>query len=155
MLAMGRSRPPAPRLRNLKRADAPPFYIAAMTLLLIDLLVLAAVTAATLFVYAQVLQAQRADEGVSAVGVDYAALHAQWQGERQASDWDSLQAQVRRWRELAAPGATRAPAEQVAHALNDAVFRFAVPGERPSFQESATAREPRRCPATRRVRAAG
>jgi hypothetical protein len=133
---------------------APPFYIRAMTFLLINLLVLAAVTAATLFAYAQVLQVQGADE-CPATGVDYAALQARWQGERQASDWTSLQAQVRRWQGPAGADPDRASPEQAARALNEAVFRFAMPGERPSFQERAGPRDPRRCPAARRVRAAG
>lgn len=124
-----------------------------MTLLLINLLLLAVVTAANLFAYARVLRLEQAEESV-APGVDYAALQARWQREQQASDWASLQAQVRRWQAPAAEGAPAGQADEAARALNDAVFRFALPGERPSFQPVA-AREPRTCPATRRVRALG
>jgi hypothetical protein len=124
-----------------------------MTLLLINLLVLAVVTAANLFAYARVLRMEQAQETL-APAVDYAALQARWQRERQASDWASLQAQVRQWQAPAAPDAFPVDTAEAARALNDAVFRFAVPGERPSFLPVA-AREPRSCPATRRVRATG
>jgi hypothetical protein len=125
-----------------------------MEFLLMNLLVLAAVTAAMLFAYARVLRQEQA-EAVAAPGVDYAALQARWQGERQARDWNSLQAQVRRWHGAAGSGTSTPEAEQVARALNEAVFRFAIPGEPLSFHDVAGTRESRRCPATWRVRAIG
>jgi hypothetical protein len=141
------------RLRKRKRAASGGFYIGAMTLLLMTLLVLAAVTAANLFAYARVLRIEQVEASVAPT-VDYAALQARWQAERQASDWASLRAQVRRWQSPGALNAFAVDADEAARALNDAVFRFALPGERPSF-EPVVAREPRNCPATRRVRALG
>jgi hypothetical protein len=144
---------PALGLRKRKRTATPHFYIGPMTLLLINLLVLAVVTAANLFAYARVLRIEQAEETL-APAVDYAALQARWQRERQASDWASLQAQVRQWQARGAPDLFPVDTDEAARALNDAVFRFAVPGERPAFL-SVAAREPRSCPATRRVRALG
>jgi hypothetical protein len=144
-------------LRKRKRARPARFYIRGMTFLLMNLLVLAAVTAAMLFAYARVLRQEQA-EASAAPGVDYAALQARWQGERQARDWDSLRAQVRRWHGVPGSGpdgTSSREAEQAARALNEAVFRFAMPGEPLSFHDVAGTREARRCPAARRVRALG
>ncbi|HWI81328.1 hypothetical protein [Ramlibacter sp.] len=125
-----------------------------MTYLLIHLLVLAAVAAAGVLLYAQLLKSGWGDDSlVPAPGIDYHALQAHWRGVGQARDWDSLRAQVRRWQEAAgAAAAAEAQAEQVARNLNAAVFRFAVPGEplatggvRPPAVEHAG------CPARRRL----
>jgi hypothetical protein len=142
------------RLRKRKRPATAGFYIRRMTLLLINLLVLAIVTAANLFAYARVLRIEQAEETV-APGVDYAALQARWQAERQASDWHSLRAQVRHWQAPGARDAFPVDADQAARALNDAVYRFAVPGERPTFEPVDAHREARDCPARRRARALG
>ena len=101
-----------------------------MYFLLISLMVLAVVAAAGVLAYAQMLQWSEADEGLApAPGIDYAALQAHWRGLPPARDWESLRAQVRGWHHAAAPGAEPARCDEVARKLNQAVFRFAVPGE--------------------------
>jgi hypothetical protein len=129
------------------------FYSRAMTFLLINLLVLAAVAATVVFAYAQVQHAAAADDGPQA-SIDYHALQAHWREQGQVRDWEGLRAQVRRWQQIAAPGNTQAQSEQVARDLNAAVFRFAVPGEPPTFGDGAGAghRDSRSCPAKRRTR---
>lgn len=101
-----------------------------MSFLLINLVVLAVVAAAGVLAYAQMQQWSEAEEAiVPAPGIDYAALQAHWRGLAPARDWESLRAQVRRWHEAAASGAGPDRCEEVARNLNQAVFRFAVPGE--------------------------
>lgn len=71
-----------------------------MAFLLLDLLMLALLAAATWLAYAQRLHLRAADEWAAAPSVDYAALHAQWERERQARDRDASVAQVHRWAAL-------------------------------------------------------
>lgn len=131
-----------------------------MSFLLINLVVLAVVAAAGVLAYAQMLQRSEADEWAApAHGVDYAALQAHWRGLAPARDWESLRAQVRRWHEAAASGVEPAHCEEVARNLNQAVFRFAVPGEplalgRTTADGCASERAAAApCPARLRVRA--
>ena len=101
-----------------------------MSFLLINLAVLALVAAAGVLAYAQMQQWSEADEALApARGVDYTALQAHWRGLAPARDWESLRVQVRGWHQAAASGAAPAHFEEVARNLNQAVFRFAVPGE--------------------------
>ncbi|HEY0884813.1 MAG TPA: hypothetical protein VGE20_06005, partial [Ramlibacter sp.] len=101
-----------------------------MSFLLISLVVLAVVAAAGVLAYAQMQQWSEEDEAIApAPGVDYGALQAQWRGLAPARDWESLRTQVRGWHQAAACGAASAHFEEVARNLNQAVFRFAVPGE--------------------------
>lgn len=130
-----------------------------MSFLLINLVVLAVVAAAAVLAYAQMLQSE-ADEWLDpAPGVDYAVLQAHWRGLAPARDWESLQAQVRRWHEGAASAPGLARCDEVARNLNQAVFRFAVPGEalalgRPAADGCAAARSAAaHCPARLRARA--
>lgn len=126
-----------------------------MSFLLINLVVLAVVAAAGVLAYAQMLQASEADEWTAAApSIDYGALQAHWRGLAPARDWESLQAQVRRWHEAAASGAGPAHCEEVARNLNQAVFRFAVPGDPLAFGRTAvdgSGTAP--CPARLRARA--
>lgn len=131
-----------------------------MSFLLINLVVLAVVAMACVVAYAQMLQWSEADECLApAQGTDYAALQAHWRGLPPARDWESLQAQVRGWHHAAAPGAQPAHCDEVARNLNQAVFRFAVPGEpltlgHPGSDGAAEARAgAEHCPARLRARA--
>lgn len=100
-----------------------------MSFLLINLMVLAVVAAAGLFAYAQLQSCGADDWFAPAPSIDYGALQAQWRGAEAVHDWESLKAQVRRWQESGPAGAAPVPCEEVARNLNDAVFRFAVPGD--------------------------
>lgn len=101
-----------------------------MSFLLISLMVLSVVAAAVMLAYAQMLQWSEAEECMArAPGVDYAALQAHWRGLAPARDWQSLQVQVRGWHATAGSGAQASHYEEVARNLNQAVFRFATPGE--------------------------
>jgi len=55
-----------------------------------------------------------------------------WRDIAQARDWDGLKAQLRRWQQLSNPGWDEQQVEEVARALNAAVFRFAEPASSPS-----------------------
>lgn len=130
-----------------------------MSFLLVNLLVLAVVAAAAVLAYSQMLRAEADEWMAPGPGIDYAALQAHWRGLTPARDWDSLRAQVRRWQEASASGAEANPCDEVARNLNEAVFRFAVPGEPlvprrtaaddPAVERTATAH----CPARLRARA--
>lgn len=125
-----------------------------MSFLLINLMVLAVVAAAGVFAYAQ-LQSCRTDDWLApAPSIDYGALQAQWRGAEAVHDWESLKAQVRRWQECGPAGAAPAPYEEVARNLNDAVFRFAVPGEALVLGQAAGAggNDCPPCPARQRAR---
>lgn len=127
-----------------------------MSFLLINLVVLALVAAAGVLAYAQIQQWSEADEALApARGVDYTALQAHWRGLAPARDWESLRAQVRGWHQAAASGAAPAHSEEVARNLNQAVFRFAVPGEPLALGRAAidgAAERPAHCPARVRAR---
>ena len=47
-----------------------------------------------------------------------------WREQRQARDWDSLKAQVRRWQGNAGLGWSEADVTEVARHLNDTIYRF-------------------------------
>jgi len=47
-----------------------------------------------------------------------------WRDQRQARDWDSLKAQVRRWQGNAGLGWSEADVTEVARHLNDTIYRF-------------------------------
>ena len=53
-----------------------------------------------------------------------------WRTLRQARDWDSLKAQVRRWQATANLGWTEADITEVARHLNDTIYQFPQPSER-------------------------
>jgi len=67
--------------------------------------------------------------GPVAAGADavHQAAQLYWREVAQARDWEGLKAQLRRWHQLAHPGWDEAQVDEVASALNAAVFRFAVP----------------------------
>jgi hypothetical protein len=99
-----------------------------MLYLLISLLLIAAIAAGGGFAYAQTLSSAAVEEVPdqgSASGIANAQLY--WRELEQARDWDGLKAQLRRWQQVANPGWDEAQIEEVTHALNQAVFRFAEP----------------------------
>lgn len=53
-----------------------------------------------------------------------------WRSHKQARDWDSLKAQVRRWQATANLGWSESDITDVARHLNDTIYRFAEPEER-------------------------
>lgn len=53
-----------------------------------------------------------------------------WRTHKQARDWDSLKAQVRRWQATASLGWTEADIRDVAHYLNETIYQFPQPEER-------------------------
>lgn len=53
-----------------------------------------------------------------------------WRAQRQARDWDSLKAQVRRWQATADLRWTEADITDVARHLNDTIYQFPQPQER-------------------------
>lgn len=53
-----------------------------------------------------------------------------WREGRQASDWDSLRAQVRRWQAEAQLGWTEADIVEVARYLNERIYRYPQSGLR-------------------------
>ena len=53
-----------------------------------------------------------------------------WRTHKQARDWDSLKAQVRRWQATARLGWTEADVTDVAHYLNETIYQFPQPQER-------------------------
>lgn len=53
-----------------------------------------------------------------------------WRTHRQARDWDSLKAQVRRWQATANLGWTEADITDVARHLNETIYQFPRPEER-------------------------
>jgi type II secretory pathway pseudopilin PulG len=101
-----------------------------MTSLLVSLLVFAALAAGVLFASARALPAAEEEESLNSGQAACQASQAYWRELGQARDWESLKAQVRRWQERTAPGWSESEVEQVARNLNQAVFRFAVPGAR-------------------------
>ena len=53
-----------------------------------------------------------------------------WRTNKQARDWDSLKAQVRRWQATANLGWTEADITDVARHLNETIYQFPQPEER-------------------------
>ena len=53
-----------------------------------------------------------------------------WRTLKQARDWDSLKAQVRRWQATANLGWTEADITDVARHLNETIYQFPQPDER-------------------------
>jgi cytochrome c5 len=53
-----------------------------------------------------------------------------WRTRKQARDWDSLKAQVRRWQATANLGWTEADVTDVARHLNETIYQFPQPHER-------------------------
>lgn len=53
-----------------------------------------------------------------------------WRDQRQARDWDSLKAQVRRWQGNAALGWSDADIAEVARHLNDTIYRYPQSSDR-------------------------
>jgi len=99
-----------------------------MASFLVFVTVFAALAASALFVYAGTVPGPDEDDPLyPGAAPAYQATQAYWQGMGQASDWESLKAQVRRWRQVTAPGCSESEVEQVARHLNRAVFRFEMP----------------------------
>jgi mono/diheme cytochrome c family protein len=77
-------------------------------------------------------QAQKPPESVSTRGELLYSTHCiechttqmHWRANRQATDWDTLKFQVRRWQGVLNLGWTEADADDVAHYLNDTFYRF-------------------------------
>ena len=53
-----------------------------------------------------------------------------WRARKQAHDWDSLKAQVRRWQATANLGWTETDVTDVARHLNETIYQFPQPQER-------------------------
>lgn len=53
-----------------------------------------------------------------------------WRTHKQARDWDSLKAQVRRWQATADLGWTETDITDVARHLNETIYKFPQPEER-------------------------
>jgi mono/diheme cytochrome c family protein len=53
-----------------------------------------------------------------------------WRDGREARDWDSLKAQVRRWQSNAGLGWTEADIVEVARHLNDTIYHYPQPSDR-------------------------
>jgi mono/diheme cytochrome c family protein len=47
-----------------------------------------------------------------------------WRNQRQARDWETLKAQVRRWQGVASLGWSEADIDDVARHLNDTIYKF-------------------------------
>jgi mono/diheme cytochrome c family protein len=55
-----------------------------------------------------------------------------WRVNKQARDWATLRAQVRRWQQTAGLGWSDSDIDDVAHHLNDTIYHFAQPRARAS-----------------------
>lgn len=55
-----------------------------------------------------------------------------WRAEKQASDWTTLRAQVRRWQATARLGWSDADIDEVARHLNDTIYHYPQPAARAS-----------------------
>jgi hypothetical protein len=77
-------------------------------------------------------QAQTTPESVSTRGELLYSIHCiechttqiHWRTNRRAIDWDTLKFQVRRWQGVLNLGWTEADTDDVAHFLNDTIYRF-------------------------------
>ncbi|WP_296915886.1 cytochrome C [Polaromonas sp.] len=80
-------------------------------------------------------QAQPAPEAVSTRGQLLYSTHCiechttqiHWRAQRQAYDWVTLKAQVRRWQGTTGLGWSEADIDDVARHLNDTIYQFARP----------------------------
>jgi mono/diheme cytochrome c family protein len=63
-----------------------------------------------------------------------------WRTNKQARDWDSLKAQVRRWQATANLAWTEADITDVARHLNETIYQFPLPQERAGLALPASAR---------------
>ena len=61
-----------------------------------------------------------------------------WRNERQAGDWDSLKAQVRRWQGFAGLQWGEADITDVARHLNDTIYQFPQTADRVSMTSRRT-----------------
>ena len=99
-----------------------------MVSLIVSFLVLSAIAAAVLVTWDRTLSALSADTPLQpAPAAVYQNALLCWREIGQARDWDGLNAQLKCWQQLANPGWGEERIEDVARALNDAVFRFAEP----------------------------
>ncbi len=55
-----------------------------------------------------------------------------WRADRQATDWETLRAQVRRWQGTAGLGWSDTDIDDVARHLNDTIYRYALPQQQAS-----------------------
>jgi len=100
-----------------------------MLSLILSFVLLAAIAATVLIAWTKTLSALSADTSLAPAPVAvYQAAQQHWREIGQARDWEGLKAQLRRWQQLANPGWGEERIEEVAHALNASVFRFAEPG---------------------------
>jgi hypothetical protein len=100
-----------------------------MVYFIISSLAIAAFAAALIFALLERSPVALGDEGAPASGGNvYCNAQLYWRDIAQARDWDGLKAQLRRWQQLSNPGWDEQQVEEVARALNAAVFRFAEPG---------------------------
>jgi mono/diheme cytochrome c family protein len=63
-----------------------------------------------------------------------------WRTNKQARDWDSLKAQVRRWQATADLGWTEADITEVARHLNETIYQFPQTEERAGLALSSISR---------------
>jgi mono/diheme cytochrome c family protein len=78
------------------------------------------------------VQVQTTPESVSSRGELLYSTHCiechttqiHWRANRRAVDWETLKFQVRRWQGVLNLGWTEADADDVAHYLNDTIYRF-------------------------------
>ena len=63
-----------------------------------------------------------------------------WRDQRQAKDWGSLKAQVRRWQATTGLQWSDADIAEVAHHLNRTIYHYAEPADRVSRLENASRR---------------
>jgi hypothetical protein len=106
-----------------------------MSSVIVPLLLVAPIVLGVLFALARPEPASAFDEGrfaESAAANQNAQLY--WREIGQARDWEGLKAQLRRWQQLANPGWDEERIEEVARALNNAVFRFAEPNTQAGHQ---------------------
>lgn len=97
-----------------------------------------AILAAGLAAAGAVAQAQPAPERASTRGELLYATHCiechntqmHWRELKQAYDWDSLKAQVRRWQDIAMLGWDEDDIDEVARYLNQSIYRFPHPEDR-------------------------
>ncbi|APW37267.1 hypothetical protein RD110_08710 [Rhodoferax koreense] len=76
---------------------------------------------------------QPASRGAMLYATQCAACHTtqvHWRARRLATDWQSLQAQVRRWQDVAALRWTEEDVVEVTRHLNDTFYNFEPPGGR-------------------------
>lgn len=88
---------------------------------------LAALAAAASWAQAQPVPELPASRGqllYSTHCIECHTMQMHWRADRQARDWDTLTAQVRRWQGVANLGWNDADIDDVARYLNDTIYRF-------------------------------